>query len=232
MSQSWKEVWAKRKLDPSRDTVLAQLLAADGLDTGFGSVREESWRDFVVRTASALELGPEEEIFDLGCGAGAFLYPLYEKGHQIGGLDQSDALIRYAREAMPEGSFVCGDAVDLDSEERWDVVVSCGVFLYFLDLRYAQRVIEQMVKKARKCVAILDVPDLSTKEAAMAYRRGTLGETEYEERYRGLDHLFYERKWIMRQFKALGCRNVYTIDQKIEGYPNAQFRFNAFAKVG
>jgi len=35
MAKSWKEVWEARHLDRIRGSVLAQLLAADGFDTGY-----------------------------------------------------------------------------------------------------------------------------------------------------------------------------------------------------
>ena len=33
--RTWDEVWDARSLDASKGTLLAQLMAADGLDTGF-----------------------------------------------------------------------------------------------------------------------------------------------------------------------------------------------------
>ncbi|MGH9600272.1 MAG: hypothetical protein ACRD27_10440, partial [Terracidiphilus sp.] len=51
--KTWKDVWDARRLDPSRPSVLSRLLAADGMDTGFGSVGEEPWRKFVLETAAA-----------------------------------------------------------------------------------------------------------------------------------------------------------------------------------
>jgi len=50
MSRTWKEVWDSRRLDPCRGSTLAQLMAADGMDTGFGEPSEEAWRSFVLET--------------------------------------------------------------------------------------------------------------------------------------------------------------------------------------
>lgn len=229
MTRRWKDVWAARTLDPTKSSTLERLMAADGLDTGFGSVTEVAWRAFVTRTAAALGLGKGSRVFEVGCGAGAFLYPLYQAGCVVGGLDQSAALIGYAGAAMPEGQWTEGDASALDPAEAWDVVLACGVFMYFPDPGYARGVIARMAAKATRAVAMLDVPDVARKEAAMALRRGTMGDAEYEAKYRGLDHLFYDRSWVRRVLTEVGARDVRIEDQQVAGYQNARFRFNAFA---
>lgn len=229
MTTRWTEIWAARTLDAGKTSLLERLMEADGLDTGFGSVTEAAWREFVMRTAGTLGLGRGSRVFEVGCGAGAFLYPLYEAGCSVGGLDQSAALIRYATEAMPDGQWTQGDASTLDPAEGWDVVVACGVFMYFADPGYARGVIARMAAKATRAVAILDVPDAAVRDSAMAFRRGAMGEAEYAAKYRGLDHQFYERSWMERMLIEVGATGVRIEDQRVTGYQNARFRFNAFA---
>jgi SAM-dependent methyltransferase len=231
MTQSWKDVWAARQLDRTKGSVLERLMAADGLDTGFGSVTESAWREFALRTAVQLDIDRGSRVFEVGCGAGAFLYPLYQRGCEVAGVDQSAALIGYAREAMPEGRWSVGDAEDLDPGDRYDVAAACGVFMYFPDLDYSRRVLAAMVKKAARAIAILDVPDAASKDAALDFRRGSLGEAEYEARYKGLDHLFYDRAWMRDTLRGLGASEVWIEDQRVDGYQNARFRFNAFARI-
>lgn len=213
MTRSWKDIWAAR------------------LDTGFGNVTEEAWRDFVERTAETLDIGPGTSVFEVGCGSGAFLYPLHENGFAVGGLDQSAALVRYAAQAMPLGRWTHGAASSLDPAEPWDVVLACGVFMHFPDLDYARGVLARMAAKATHAVAILDVPDLATKDEAIAFRRGSMGEAEYEAKYHGLEHLFYDRGWMLRQLAGIGAKAVQIEDQRVDGYQNARFRFNVFARL-
>lgn len=227
----WKDVWAARPLDASKASLLERLMAADGLDTGFGSVTEAAWRAFVARTAKTLGLDQGSRVFEVGCGAGAFLYPLYEDGCVVGGLDQSAALVGYASAAMPEGQWTQGDASALEPSEAWDVVVACGVFMYFPDPGYARGVIARMAAKATRAIAILDVPDVARREDAMAFRRGSMGEAEYEAKYRGLEHQFYDRSWMKRVLIEVGATDVRIEDQQVSGYQNARFRFNAFATL-
>lgn len=231
MTQTWASVWANRRLDPTRGSQLAQLMAADGLDTGFGSVSEDSWRAFARRTSDALGLQAGDSVFEVGCGAGAFLLDLYERGIHVAGLDQSAALIDIARTAMPEGQFAVADASALPPQTRADVVLACGVFMYFPSLDYARGVVTQMAASATRAVAVLDVPDLAREAEALAHRRGTLGPEEYAARYAGLDHQYFSKAWMRETFEGCGLGDVRVEDQQIPGYANAAFRFNVFGVI-
>jgi hypothetical protein len=233
VTDRWAEIWDRRSVDRAvaeREGELAALMAADGLDTGFGSVTPEAWRAFAqgfARVPLGLEAG--DRLFEVGCGAGAFLLPLHEIGLRVGGIDRSAALIEAARRALPEGDFAVGDAESLAPEPAADAVVSCGVFLYFPGLDYADRVVRAMAAKARRAVAVLDVPDLARRDAALAERVAALGgEEAYRRRYEGLDHLYYDRGWLADRLRAAGLTGVETADQAIEGYANGAYRFNAW----
>jgi hypothetical protein len=51
----------------------------------------------------------------------------------------------------------------------------------------------------------------------------------HEERYQGLDHLHYEREWVVQAMQNAGLASVEVSDLDIKGYANAPSRFNAFA---
>ncbi|MBV8896023.1 MAG: class I SAM-dependent methyltransferase [Acidobacteriaceae bacterium] len=227
-TKSWKEVWEDRRLDAQNGSVLTQLMTADGLDTGFGSVGEEAWRTHVARTAAALGITGDSSVFEVGCGAGAYLFDLYQAGCRVSGCDFSSALIEYAREVMPKGEWRVCEAIDIDETPQCDFVISSAAFLYFPSLQYASEVLMRMVNKARRAVMILDLPDAAKQEAALAFRRGTLGEAAYAQKYQGLDHLYFDKRWFTNALNATGVRRVLIEDQNIEGYGNSAYRFNAF----
>jgi SAM-dependent methyltransferase len=227
--RSWKQVWAERTLDPGRLSPLSKLMAADGLDTKFGAVSEESWCEFVRATAKSAGIGANDTIFEVGCGAGAWLYDFYERGQRVGGIDASAALVSYAREFMPDGTWTVGDALEVEAVTRYDFVVSCGVFIYFDSLDYAAAVLAKMSGKAEKGVLILDIPDSEKREQAIAFRQGSLGAAEYRERYDGLDHFYYDKGWFEAVLRGLGFGHISIEDQKVAGYKNSEFRFNAIA---
>jgi trans-aconitate methyltransferase len=229
IERTWKDVWENRHLDPARPTLLSRLLAADGYDSGFADFDEGRCRAFVAATGRTLGVKPGSSIFEVGCGAGAFLLPFYEAGCTVGGLDLSASLLKIACDAMPSAELVLGQATTLDPRALYDVVVSCGVFLYFPSLAYARDVLALMLRKARRSIAVLDVPDAARREAAMAMRLSRMDRATYEQRYHGLEHLFIAREWFQSTLAELGAREIVIRDQSAADDTNGAYRYNVFA---
>ncbi len=227
-ARGWRDVWSRRQLDPSRGNLQAQLLAADGFDTGFGDIETESWQQFVRYWAAKLNAGAGTCVFEVGCGAGAFLFEMHRLGCQVGGIDQATTLVDIARTAIPGGRFEVADAADLPLAPA-DVVVSFSVFQYFRSLAYARTVLERMAGKARAALAVLDLPDIARREESLAARIASAGgPAAYSDRYGGLDHLHYGRDWVERALRSCGLTHVRTADQNLPRYANGSFRFNAW----
>jgi trans-aconitate methyltransferase len=228
MAATWKEVWEARRLDPAYGSVLAQLLAADGFDASFSLIGDESWRRHVLGTAAVIGIGPGASVFDVGCGAGAYLFELAGQGCTVAGLDASSTLLRYAAQTMPAGDWIHADAAELDVREPYDFVIASASFHYFPSLDHAAGVLRRMVRKARRGVMVLDVPDLAKRDAAIESRRRMAGEEEYACKYSGLDHLYFDRAWFRTVLSDAGVARVEIADQRIEGYANAAHRYNVF----
>jgi trans-aconitate methyltransferase len=228
MKQIWQEIWSKKHVMPDTACTLAQLIALDGFNSPFGGLHETShWLNYLDALRLKLSIREGDSIFEVGCGAGAFLYPFYQRGHPVAGIDYSERLVNVASTAMPGAVIRLGEATTLTSHPPYDVVVSNGVFLYFADYAYAALVLRQMVQTATKSVGVFDVPDLAKKEAALQHRIVTLGAAAYAEQYQGLDHLYYARDWFA-QILTDEPVNITVEDQCIEGYGNSQYRFNVF----
>ncbi len=165
-------------------------------------ITKDAWLDFVERTVGTLDIGPGTRVFEVGCGDGAFLFPLAENGYIVGGLDRSPELIRAAKKAIPSGQFMVGEASALDPDEGWDVVLACGVFQSFPDLDYARGVLARMAAKATHAIAVLDLPESN-----------------------------YDRGWMMRALAEIDVKAIQIEDQKVDGYAVAPFRFNVFARL-
>jgi trans-aconitate methyltransferase len=215
-------------MDPAYGSVLAQLLAADGFDQPFGRIGDEAWREHVRRTAAKIGIVPGSSVFDVGCGAGAYLFELYRQGCTVAGLDASHALIRCAREVMPRGTFIQADAAELDVREPFDFVVANSSFHYFPSLGYAMEVLDLMVRKARRGVMVLDVPDLARRAEAIEIRRRMAGDEAHARKYDGLEHLYFDRSWFQAALADLGVTSVQIADQQLDGYANAAHRYNVF----
>lgn len=229
----WRDVWAKqtpfRPDDSGPGPTIGDLISADGFNTGFGDIGVEAWVDVVTATCTRFGLAAGDSLFDVGCGAGAFLQPAHDRGIEVAGLDYSPTRIELARKAMPGGHFVVGEAADLDPEPPVDVVLSFSVFQYFASLDEAASVIERMCRKASRAVAVYDLPDVERADEALALREESAGGAQaYAERYAGLDHLAFSRDWMTRTLESNGLRDVSVEGQAIPGYENASFRFNTW----
>ena len=118
----------------------------------------DAWFANVEHVAETLDIGPGVSVFDVGCQAGEFLYPLSENGFTVGGIDASAELIERARELMPAGRWSVGEPSTLDPGEPWDVVVS-SAFEQFRDVDYARGVIARMAAKGSHAIALLELTE-------------------------------------------------------------------------
>jgi SAM-dependent methyltransferase len=156
----------------SRDrTPLEALLAAEG---SVARDPEPAWRDFVEHVVESLDVGPGTGIWDVGCGAGAFLYPLWENGYIVGGVDDRADRIALARAAMPQGRFVVGEPTAVDPAEPWDVVIASRGFAACTDVDQARGLLARMAAKATHAVAILNLPEADDPGGSPAARAGLL----------------------------------------------------------
>ena len=233
MNSRWQSVWSQRSEDAldGGDT-LDRLIRADGFNTGFGDVTVDAWTDFVDHACATLGLEAGDSLFEVGCGAGAFLYLPSRRGIEVGGIDYSPSQIDAAKRAIPGGTFdVCG-ANELETEPSADVTIAFSVFQYFSSHDYARRVIDRMCRKAKRAVALFDLPDVELADQALEERQAAAGgAAAYAERYDGLEHLSYSKEWIEAALEANGLRDVTVGPQTMAGYVNGAFRFNAWGWV-
>jgi ubiquinone/menaquinone biosynthesis C-methylase UbiE len=228
---SWKEIWENKGITEKEDFVLTDLMALDGYDTGAGCCPVEGWMFTVEMMERKLQLNRKESICEIGCGSGAFLFPLYRKGYKIlSGIDYSTNLISVCKRVIPEGNFRVSEAKSTSFEPaKFDAVISNGVFNYFPDLEYTRQVIEEILRilKINGRGIILDMNDAEKKLQYETIRRNKLGQEEYERLYKDHRHLFFKRSW----FKEIASEHnlKYEIfDQDITGYDNSKFRFNFY----
>lgn len=226
--KNWQKIWNTRTLDGAGQPKLADLLGLDGFASGVGAVSPASWRAYVTRRARDMGLGAQSTVFEIGCGAGAFLWVLRERGCQVAGLDYAANLIAVAARAMPDGLWQVGEADQVIGKGRYDAVVANSVWHYFQSLEYAGRVLQNMLETAKSAVAVLDVPNLNLAAYDVANRRAVLGKEEYDRRYAGLTHLAVAPDW----FHGFGGKDweVKTAAQDIPEYGNNSYRFNVIIK--
>ncbi len=232
---NWKQIWDARKdtLDnvdmKNFREVFAELKRIDGYDSAeLTATLVESFIYQHEKLSDALNLSAGQTVFEVGCGAGANLYLFARDGYTVGGLDYSSALIDIARKVLPAekvSELICAGADELPTEKIYDTVVSIGVFGYFDDFDYARRVLEKMLLKSRRAIAVLDVYDAATEADHLAYRRRTI--ENYDERYKDLHKIFYP-KTFFEDFAARYGLKISFAANDLKDYVNGQFTYNCF----
>jgi 2-polyprenyl-3-methyl-5-hydroxy-6-metoxy-1,4-benzoquinol methylase len=225
MSNNWKSIWQSRSTQ-TETTGLLELIKLNGWDSPTGEFSIDNWLAYVEHMSRYVGIEKGDTIFEIGCGSGAFLYPLYQGGHEISGADYSEALVSIAKRLMPGGIFNVMEAIEVETDNKYDIVLSNGVFFYFPDLSYAKEVLRKMFRMARRKVAVLEVNDEKKRDLWLKNRMAALGEEEYKKKYRGLDHLFFTRQF----FETVAEENSWAVTfVNTQGniYPAAAYRFGA-----
>lgn len=114
---------------------------------------------------SALELGPDDVLLDVGCGGGIFLRRALESGSRAAGVDHSGEMVRLARRnnavAVSEGRLriVQGRAEDLPFADGEFTAISCIVaFLFFAEPVWVLREMRRVLDRKRGRIAVFTTP--------------------------------------------------------------------------
>lgn len=111
MGNRWKEIWNKRDIasavamqeNQDEFLVYTQLKKIDGFDTNITD-EKAYYRHFYDATLHMWEeiqnRAHIESVYEVGCGSGANLYLLKNRGLKVGGMDYSGKLIEAAQKAL------------------------------------------------------------------------------------------------------------------------------------
>ena len=147
-------------------------------------------------------------------------------GIAVGGTDYAASLVDIAQKVLPDAlELSCGEADLMSAAQTYDAVFSAGVFSYFADTDYAHHVLTRMLEKSRGALGLLELHDVEREDAYHAFRRASI--PDYDERYRGLDKLFYSRAFF-EDFARQHDLTVTFPTVDMPGYWNTPFIFNCF----
>jgi SAM-dependent methyltransferase len=85
-------------------------------------------------------LEPGQRVLDIGCGVGAFLRLVAERGGEPHGIDASEALVAFARTRLPDAELRVGEMEDLPwDDDGFDLVTGFNSFFFANDMVAALR---------------------------------------------------------------------------------------------
>lgn len=223
----WKEIWGNQ--DRVEKIILECLIKANGFDST-GKFESKSWLEYTSILYKLIGIKNLDRIFEFGCGAGAFLYPLYLQNYNVNGIDYSETLIKLAKAFITMGDFSVRDCYSYKSEKIFEVVFCHSIFQYFPDLEFAEIVFKNMYDISSNKLAILDVCD---KDKYNIYHQGRMqkfiedggNEKEYLEKYSNLDHKFYDKEFFIKLGKKYSLQTLIQ-DQNYCNHENSKYRFN------
>lgn len=232
-SLGWRKIWGSRKIENQvTGSLLERLIALDGFDSPLGLMSEADWRLYGQSFYDRGDIKLKDSLFEIGCGAGAFLYLFHDSGHNIGGLDFSPPLIAAAKEAMPTAAnqFILSEAINCSPYPKADVVLANHVIHYFESLEYVKDVIKKMIEKSLKAVAFYGVPNFEKRTASESARRGILSVEEYNNKYKGIEILYFDKSWFQEIAINYGL-SIQFYDHMMPGFVQNEFRFDCVMTV-
>jgi SAM-dependent methyltransferase len=96
---------------------------------------------------------PGWRVLDIGCGVGAFLRLVAERGGEPHGVDASEGLIAFARARLPDADLRVGEMEDLPWEDdTFDLVTGFNSFFFANDMVTALREAGRVAKPGARVV--------------------------------------------------------------------------------
>ena len=169
-----------------------------------------------------------ESFFDVGCATAPYLFYLQScnPSYKLGGVDYSQPFIEVAKRFINNPiELYCAEAIELNTDVKYDCVYSRSIFQYFADCNYGKRVTEKMIEKSNYSVGIFDVHDLAKKEGFLSYRRSKI--ENYDENNKDTPHLFYPKSMFIEIAEKLNC-DVKFAHCYLQGYWNAPFTYDVY----
>ena len=229
-NKRWKKIWDKnaKQIKPQN---LNDLLKLNGHSSATSEINRYEWGKYINYFIKKYNIKQNQSVLEIGCGCGAFLYFFHKKKIKLFGIDNSKELIKVAKKFFKKNNFFVGEANNLSQikNKKIDFVFANSVFQYFPNLKYANQVLDEIMKIAHEDtkIIILDVPDI---EKYSLWRRSAvkkIGLTEFKKTYKNLKHKFYEKKFFYN-YASLNKLDISISNQTLIKKENSKFRFNIF----
>lgn len=239
MSPNWAEIWQKKGKEKQPDSPegfdlnLSDLIELNGFHGIHGTHTNETFQIQVEALMSRFKHLAKNEtgIFEIGCGAGAFLKAIEEKYDlNTGGSDLSKALLDHAKNSLEAtlGLFH-SEAIQDIGIRNLDLIFSHSVFHYFPSEEYAFRVLNLMTsylaENRTAGLAVLDVRDKGKADEYFLFRTESLEPKDWTE----VGHKLFSKEFFADSLSTLGFDAIEIVDLEISHYGNSPYSFNVFA---
>jgi len=228
---AWKEIWTK-KYKSYRDHEYLHVAA------GYDGLSYDEWKKLTRFFIDKLRFSSNDDVLEVGCGCGAFLKEIENQVASLSGVDYSlEAIERISEELSGNFQVSRADKLHFDNE-KFDVILSFGVFFYFETIKYAELVLDEMLLnlKPNGKIFIGEISDLDKKQLAEELRQ-TSDENRESHRVSKIsaDHLYYPQSFFSDYANRnnLSCEFIEQDVPQLSFYYNAKYRFSVIlSRVG
>lgn len=223
----WKQVWNERGNDYPTDNPMA----ISGFDQAFGTINNENFKFLISDLALKLEVNENDQIIEIGCGAGAITNELHKTCKNITGCDLSTGMVNRAKKLFPHISFFTANpSQKIASESKYTKIYMHSVFQYFPDYDYAKKVILNLTEVAdsKAIILLADIMDLDTKEEYLNYRNSQKStKSIWQSSVKGrLEHLYYAKDFFINISNEFPEWKFEILERNIQGYQNSNYRYD------
>lgn len=165
---TWKEIWTQKgAMEGTRDDIRIY----DGWEKSTADMQETAHRIMEL-----LNIKPTDKVLEVGCGAGGLAQ--YMDCEYIG-IDFSPTLVKRCMEFYQK-TAVYSEADDIPFKDQYfDKCFSWGVFLYFSDWNYTEKVIHEMKRVTKEGIFIGELPKVSHDKKHQLYQEKQFTESGF-----------------------------------------------------
>ncbi len=138
-------------------------------------VQKSAEKLILADVLSKLAITSEDDVLDIGCGAGLLLTPLAYFARSVTGLDHPDLIDRLrVRFQAPNVTYEAANFFDFVTDRRFNVVIAYGVVNYMRDEGQLQRFVDKAVSLLlpQGRLLIADIPNQDLKRRFLAGNAG------------------------------------------------------------
>ena len=166
----WKNIWDEKGNSANND-----LLVLDGYEHLEIEFNSANIVDDIIKTMS---INKGDRILEVGCGAGFLSREFSEYDYH--GVDYSTSLIKKHKNLHPEHSVVVSEANRLPFKDKtFDKVFCFGVIQYLPDKKYADEVIDEMLRLAKDTIFLGDLKSQATRKEHFVYSKEALRQRDF-----------------------------------------------------
>ncbi len=155
---TWKEIWTQKGAEEGTKE--------NALLYGGWNKTETSAKEICEKLSSFMNIKNEEKILEIGCGAGGMAQFL--ECDYIG-IDYSATSVKKCMEFFQK-TALCEEADRIPFVDKYfDKSFAYGCFMYFDNLEYAKRVIDQMFRVTKEMIFIGELPITSSESKHLLF---------------------------------------------------------------